>query len=168
MALCVCGQMQVNAETIADDTNGFVSSGINEDMLRQIEPTYLKEVVALSTWGSNWFVGVSGGISSFVGKPFGTGNFFDRVKPSLAISVGKWFTPEIGGRLSFQGFQFKDADKSVRDYKMVHADFLWNMTSSIAKGHATTQRWGFFPYAGCGIIHNEHIGKSPFIIIAVR
>lgn len=164
MALCLCGQMQVNAKSMDDGTVDFVSSGINEDMLRQIEPTYLKEVAVPSAWSSNWFVGVSGGTSAFVGKPHGSGNLFDRMKPSLALSAGKWFTPEIGGRLSFQGFQFKDADKIVRDYKMVHADFLWNVTNSFVKDHATTQRWGLIPYAGCGIIHNEDNGKSPFVI----
>lgn len=164
MALCLCGQMQVNAATTDDGTNEMVSSGINEDMLRQIEPTYLKEVAVPSAWSSNWFVGMSGGISTFVGKPHGTGNMFDRMKPSLAIKAGKWFTPEIGGRFSFQGFQFKDTSKNVRDYKMVHADFLWNVTNSFVKDHATTQRWGFIPYAGCGIIHNEDNGKSPFVI----
>ena len=164
MALCLCGQVQGNAKTTDDGTNGLVSSVMNEDMLRQIEPTYLKEVAVPSAWSSNWFVGVSGGTSSFVGKPFGAGNLFDRMKPSLAIEAGKWFTPEIGGRLSFQGFQFKDASMSVRDYKMVHADFLWNMSSCFATNHATTQRWGIIPYAGCGIIHNEDNGKSPFVI----
>ena len=164
MALCLCGQMQVNAATTDDGTNEMVSSGINEDMLRQIEPTYLKEVAVPSAWSSNWFVGMSGGISTFVGKPHGTGNMFDRMKPSLAIKAGKWFTPEIGGRFSFQGLQFKDASKNVRDYKMFHADFLWNVTNSFVKDHATTQRWGFIPYAGCGIIHNEDNGKSPFVI----
>ena len=164
MALCLCGQMQVNAATTDDGTNEMVSSGINEDMLRQIEPTYIKEVAVPSAWSSNWFVGVSGGTSAFVGKPHGKGNLFDRMKPSLAIEAGKWFTPEIGGRFCFQGFQFKDASKNVRDYKMVHADFLWNVTNSFVKDHATTQRWGFIPYAGCGIIHNEDNGKSPFVI----
>ena len=164
MALYLCGQMQVNAQTMDDGTNEMILSGINEDMLRQIEPTYLKEVAVPSAWSYNWFVGVSGGTSAFVGKPFGTGNLFDRMKPSLALSAGKWLTPEIGGRLSFQGFQFKDASKNVRDYKMVHADFLWNVTNSFVKDHATTQRWGFIPYAGCGIIHNEDNGKSPFVI----
>lgn len=164
MALCVCGQLHANAETMDDGTDDLVPSGINEDMLRQIEPTYLKEVAVPSAWSSNWFVGMSGGISTFVGKPHGTGNLFDRMKPSLAIEAGKWFTPEIGGRFSFQGFQFKDASKNVRDYKMFHADFLWNVTNSFVKDHATTQRWGFIPYAGCGIIHNEDNGKSPFVI----
>ena len=164
MALCVCGQLHANEETIDDGTDDLVPSGINEDMLRQIEPTYLKEVAIPSAWSSNWFVGVSGGTSAFVGKPHGKGNLFDRMKPSQAIKAGKWFTPEIGGRLSFQGFQFKDASKNVRDYKMVHADFLWNVTNSFVKDHATTQRWGFIPYAGCGIIHNEDNGKSPFVI----
>ena len=97
MALCLCGQMQVNAETIDDGTDDLVPSGINGDMLRQIEPTYLKEVTVPSAWSSNWFVGMSGGISTFVGKPHGKGNLFDRMKPSMAIEAGKWFTPEIGG-----------------------------------------------------------------------
>ena len=48
MALCLCGQMQVNAETMDDGTDDLVPSGINEDMLRQIEPTYLKEVAVPS------------------------------------------------------------------------------------------------------------------------
>ena len=113
MALCLCGQMQVNAATTDDGTIEMVSSGINEDMLRQIEPTYIKEVAVPSAWSSNWFVGVSGGTSAFVGKPHGKGNLFDRMKPSLAIKAGKWFTPEIGGRFCFQGFQFKDASKNV-------------------------------------------------------
>ena len=164
MALCLCGQLHANAETTDVDTNESVSSGINEDMLRQIEPTYLKEVAVPSAWSSNWFVGVSGGTSAFVGKPHGKGNLFDRMKPSLAIKAGKWFTPEIGGRFSFQGFLFKDASKDVSDYKMVHADFLWNVNSSFAASHATTQRWGFIPYVGCGIIHNKDNGKSPFVI----
>ena len=164
MALCLCGQMQGNAATSDDGTTELVSSCINEDMLRQIEPTYLKEVAVPSAWSSNWFVGVSGSTSAFVGKPHGNGNLFDRMKPSLALSAGKWFFPEIGGRLSFQGFQFKDVSKNVRDYKMVHADFLWNVTNSFARNHATMQRWGFIPYVGCGIIHNEDYGKSPFVI----
>ena len=164
MALCVCGQLHANVETIDDGTDDLVPSGINEDMLRQIEPTYLKEVAIPSAWSSNWFVGVSGGTSAFVGKPHGKGNLFDRMKPSLAIKAGKWFTPEIGGRFCFQGFQFKYASKNVRDYKMFHADFLWNVTNCFVKDHAATQRWGFIPYAGCGIIHNEDNGKSPFVI----
>ncbi len=61
MALCLCGQLHANAETIDDGTDDLVPSGINEDMLRQIEPTYLKEVAVPSAWSSNWFVGVSGG-----------------------------------------------------------------------------------------------------------
>lgn len=62
MALCLCGQVQGNAKTTDDGTNGLVSYVMNEDMFRQIEPTYLKEVAVPSAWSSNWFVGVSGGI----------------------------------------------------------------------------------------------------------
>ena len=49
-------------------------------------------------WGSNWFLSVKGGVSAFVGKPVGHGDLFDREKPLLNVSVGKWFTPYVGGR----------------------------------------------------------------------
>lgn len=68
MALCLCVQVQGNAKTTDDGTNGLISSVMNEDMLRQIEPTYLKEVAVPFAWSSNWFVGVSGGTSTFVGS----------------------------------------------------------------------------------------------------
>ena len=36
MALCVCGQLHANAETMDDGTDDLVPSGINEDMLLKV------------------------------------------------------------------------------------------------------------------------------------
>ena len=111
-------------------------------------------------WGSNWFLSVKGGVSAFVGKPVGHGDLFDREKPLLNVSVGKWFTPYVGGRLAFQGLQLKDANMVACNYQNLHVDFLYNLT-----GHSDgMQKWDIIPYAGCGLIHNSHNGQKPFAI----
>ena len=111
-------------------------------------------------WGSNWFLSVKGGVSAFVGKPVGHGDLFDREKPLLNVSAGKWFTPYVGGRLAFQGLQLKDANMVACNYQNLHVDFLYNLT-----GHSDgMQKWDIIPYAGCGLIHNSHNGQKPFAI----
>lgn len=74
-----------------------------------VQPAYLTDVVSVSTWKDNWFLSVSSGTSAFLGSPLGCEDLFGRMKPILAVAAGKWFTPAIGGRLSYQGFRFKDS-----------------------------------------------------------
>ena len=66
-----------------------------EDLLQSLEPVYLDNVVEVSPWRGDWFVNMSGGVSAFVGSPLGCGDIFDRTKPALSVSVGKWFTPSV-------------------------------------------------------------------------
>lgn len=109
-------------------------------------------------WNSNWFLSVKGGVSAFVGKPLGHGDLFDREKPLLSIAAGKWFTPSIGGRITFQKGQLIDAEMQVSNFRNVHTDFLYNLT---ANGNGL-QKWDIIPYVGCGIIHNRHTHQKPF------
>ena len=88
---------------------------------------------------------------------------FDRMRPAYTFSVGKWFTPSIGGRIAFSGFQMKDACFEVADYQSIHADFLWNLAPSIYR-NTQDPRWEFSPYVGAGIIHNEKMGTHPFAL----
>ena len=111
-------------------------------------------------WGANWFLSAKGGVSAFVGKPVGHGDLFDREKPLLNVSVGKWFTPHVAGRLAFQGLQLKDANMVSCNYQNLHVDFLYNLTA-----HSDgMQKWDIIPYAGCGLIHNSYNGQKPFAI----
>ena len=111
-------------------------------------------------WGANWFLSAKGGVSAFIGKPVGHGDLFDREKPLLNVSVGKWFTPHVAGRLAFQGLQLKDANMVSCNYQNLHVDFLYNLTA-----HSDgMQKWDIIPYAGCGLIHNSYNGQKPFAI----
>lgn len=135
-----------------------------EQNLQPLEPTYLDNVFSANVWDNNWFLSAKGGMSAFTGKPVGHGDFFDRKKLMLNVSVGKWFTPFIGGRFAYQGLQLIDADIAVRSYQNVHADFLYNIASHFKKNYDELPRWDIIPYAGCGIIRNSFTHNKPFAI----
>lgn len=132
------------------------------DLLTPIQPSYLKHVTAASGWAANWFMDVTGGATAFVGTPLGCEDLFGRITPSLSVSLGKWFTPAVGAKVSFQGFRYKDCMLATRDYRHLHADLLWNVTGS--HYHARDRPWAIVPYAGLGIIRNEDSGNSPFAL----
>lgn len=134
-----------------------------EELLQPLEPAYLKDAVEVSPWRGNWFVDVSGGVSAFVGSPLGCGDIFDRMKPALSVSVGKWFTPAIGTRIVFQGLQFKDALLESRDFQHLHADLMWNVMPGISRTKEDF-RWDLAPYVGLGILHNDELGRHPFAV----
>ena len=117
--------------------------------------------MAHSNWKSNWFFNVSGGTSAFVGSPLGCEDLFGRMKPTLAVSVGKWFSPTVGSRVSFQGFQFKDSQLQTCDYQSLHGDLMWNITLHIYNAR-DRPRFDLIPYVGLGILHNESNGHHPF------
>lgn len=131
------------------------------EMLEPIEPSYLENITSARIWNGNWFLGISGGASAFVGSPVGCADLFNRIEPTLSVSGGKWFTPAIGGRVSFQGFKLKNSLLHTQSYKSVHVDFLWNVLSHHYNTH-DQPKWKIVPYAGLGIIHNEDNGNSPF------
>lgn len=134
-----------------------------EELLQPLEPAYLENAVEVSPWRGNWFVDVSGGVSAFVGSPLGCGDIFDRMKPALSVSVGKWFTPAIGTRIVFQGLQFKDALLESRDFQHLHADLMWNVMPGISRTKEDF-RWDLAPYVGLGILHNDELGRHPFAV----
>ena len=132
------------------------------EMLEPIEPSYLENITSARIWNGNWFLGISGGASAFVGSPLSCADLFNRIEPALSVSGGKWFTPAIGSRVFFQGFKLKNSLLHTQSYKSVHADFLWNVLSH----HYNTRdqpKWKIVPYAGLGIIHNEDNGNSTFV-----
>lgn len=131
------------------------------EMLEPIEPSYLENITSARIWNGNWFLGISSGASAFVGSPLGCADLFDRTEPTLSVSGGKWFTPTIGGRVSFQGFKLKNSLLHTQSYKSVHADFLWNVLSHSYNAR-DQPKWKVVPYVGLGIIHNEDNGDSPF------
>lgn len=133
------------------------------NITQPIQPVYKKGVLVTSAWRDNWFVNISGGATAFIGDPVGCEDLFGRIEPGVHLSIGKWFTPHIGTRVSFEGFQFKDANLETRNYQQYHADMLWNVLGN-AYNARDRPRWKVVPYVGVGIIHNKDNGNYPFAL----
>ena len=137
---------------------------INEQKLLPLTPTYLEGAQENGGWDANWFISIQGGTSVFLGKPVGHADLFDRFTPLLNVSLGKWFTPHVGGRLAYQGLKLKDWQLESRSYQSVHADFLYNVSSHFRNDIDALPRWDCIPYAGAGIIRNSFTHHKPFAI----
>ena len=112
-------------------------------------------------FGDNWFIGVGGGINVFLIEDYNV-----RIGPSIDAGFGKWFTPSVGMRVGYQGFnsgawsdqpgilgRTQDADNNQYlqkfGYMYIHGDFLWNASNGIG-GYKETRFWNLVPYLHSG------------------
>lgn len=160
ITICLCTKIQAYEKELVSDTI-YHHRYCTESLFKPINPFYLNNVTVYSGWKDNWFVNLSGGINTFLGTPIGCEDLFGRIQPAITISLGKWITPAIGGRISYQGFQFRNSMLENREYQHIHADFLWNVASHCYNAR-DQPRWDIVPYAGLGIIHNKDVGNHPF------
>ena len=156
-------QARANVHPVQEDTVRHCSRYEATELLQPMQPVYLDGVVLPMSRTGNWFVGIAGGATAFLGTPLGCEDLFGRVKPSYSLSVGKWFTPSVGARINYSGLRFKDAVLSTQDYHHIHADLLWNI---LGRGYARQGqvRWGLTPFAGVGMLHNSTNRNNPFAL----
>ncbi|WP_295811975.1 OmpA family protein [uncultured Apibacter sp.] len=143
----------------------------------------------------NWFFNFGGGGSMyFGGKQHKEANFFERLTWGATLNVGKWFSPIIGARLTFQGgkkhvynvdgIPVYDKDGNPIDlntldpskihhrsrghYLTVHADALFNL-SNLFYGYKDDRFYNLISYAGAGIgtDRNAIDNNSPVIVLGL-
>lgn len=163
VGLCCTLQAKAAVQPASQDSVRFESYTEVGQMFQPIDPTYHKGVLVTSPWNGNWFVSLQGGASAFIGNPIGCADLFDRIKPTISASLGKWFTPQIGARIGYGGWQFKDCQLVTQDYHHFHADLMWNVLGGLY-GKVDNPRWGIIPYVSLGMIHNPQNGCNPFTV----
>ena len=104
-------------------------ASVNNPFLQRLTPTLTTDYVQVGKINQHWFFGIQGGASAFIGKPLGCGDFFDRTAPSFNAYLGKWFTPNVGARVSFQGLKYKNSDLEKMSYQLAHADLMYNIAN---------------------------------------
>lgn len=161
-ALCLL-QARASVRPAQADTVRYASFYDAEELLQPVQPAYLDGVVLPMRGSGNWFVGIVGGSTAFLGTPLGCEDLFGRIKTSYSLAVGKWFTPSVGARINYSGSRFKDARLSTQRFHYVHADLLWNL---LGRGYARQEqvRWGIVPFAGVGLLHHATNGHNPFAV----
>lgn len=135
----------------------------SDTVLYQAPPESFTPYSPISDWSTDWFINLSAGAGAFVGNPLGCEDLFGRTRPMYHLSVGKWFNPSAGGRVSFQGFDLKNHLIQRQDYYHLHADFLLNATN-LFRQSPSQAFWQVIPFAGAGIIQNNATHRHPFTL----
>ena len=125
--------------------------------------SYNKDVVESPGWKGNWFIGAGGGINAFLGTPMGCNDLGGRIKGQFGINAGKWFTPTVGSRLSFNSYWLSSPESKTQTGWGVSSEILWNLTNSLYGNHDKT-RFGLIPYLGVGMLHNRQAQINPFAL----
>lgn len=124
-------------------------------------------------FGDNWFIGAGGGVNVFWNDGCKVA-----VAPSIDAYFGKWFTPSVGIRAGYQGFQSRmwtdsptvlgmtlDAGNDLYQqkfgYMYVHGDFLWNISNGLG-GYKETRFWNLVPYLHAGYYRSSGIDGVDF------
>jgi len=81
-------------------------------------------------WSDNLFIGIGGGIST----RFTAGQKSDIIKsfvnPAVNIYLMKWFTPRIGARLGYQGFNGREGLAGYNPYQINHSPLPYQAEGS--------------------------------------
>ena len=145
-----------NAGTI----DSLFQATVDNPNLQRLTPTLMTDYVQLGKASQHWFFGVQGGASAFIGNPVGCGDLFDRITPSFNAYVGKWFTPNVGMRLAFQGFKYKNSNLDKVNYQLGHADLMYNMANLFRQPSERLPKWDFAPYIGAGLVHGADLSYT--------
>ena len=124
-------------------------STAQETVSEVVVPTKSHSVVT-NSFGSNWFIGVNGGVNFYNGVFMNGENIFDHVSPALDVYVGKWHTPGFGWRLAYRGLNiqtYKALDHAA--FMNFHFDAMFDLCNLIG-GYKADRVWSFIPYVGFG------------------
>lgn len=144
-------------------------SSSNGDIKETVEYNSSKYQVETNHFWDNWFITAGAGPQIFFGdhdRQIGVGK---RISPALQVAIGKWFTPEMGVRITYSGLSAKGATRwgmahstgeqvsgwgsglyySKFKFFNVHADALFNF-SNIFCGYNAKRIWNSTPYVGVG------------------
>ena len=124
-------------------------STAQETVSEVVVPTKSHSVVT-NSFGSNWFIGVNGGVNLYNGVFMNGENIFDHVSPALDVYVGKWHTPGFGWRIAYRGLNiqtYKELDHAA--FMNYHFDAMFNLCNLIG-GYKADRVWNVIPYVGVG------------------
>lgn len=103
--------------------------------------------------GTNWELGVAGGFHN-VWNPMR--DYSIKVDPhitsAMEVSLSKWFTPQLGARLAWEGWEMEHKYTEPFSFAYIHADLLWNASSRIW-GYDPARVWDVIPYGHFGYLH---------------
>lgn len=123
---------------------------------------YLKDKAS-----DHWYIGLGGGTNLYFtkGENDAKADFLKRLGWMGQLEVGRWLSPNWGGRLVVDGGNIKLAGantwpKGEVNWMGGHLDLMWNMTNALG-GYNPDRVWNIAPYLGMGYMYgmNEWFKK---------
>lgn len=148
---------------IAGLSSAAMAQEANSDLVNK------HEVYTTKFW-DNWFVSASVGAEMLFGNNDAHVGVGDRISPTFNVGLGKWFTPGIGVRLQYSGYEAKGSRKRFGAYAKgqpdaagyydqkfhymnLHGDVLFNLSALIG-GYNPDRVYEIIPYLGAGFTNN--------------
>ncbi|MDD5838869.1 MAG: OmpA family protein [Bacteroidales bacterium] len=100
---------------------------------------------------SNWFIQLGAGIDVFMGEHYyNKGSDTHPITASYNFAFGKWMSPYLGWRLSFQGgaIHFKNGNFNKYNYVSGNFDLMWDMFNSFKVNPKRV--FSVIPFVGLG------------------
>ena len=98
----------------------------------------------------NWFVNLGAGANfAYDNSNWATG-------VALNLNAGKWFDPNFGARIGYNGITGMDGM-----FGNFHVDGLWNISNTIG-GYKEDRLWSFVPYLSAGLIYDQPVAGLEF------
>ena len=148
------------AALIAVTLTASPAANAQENGNRDMDGKIVRGPYETNRFGDNWFIGAGGGINLFWNEGYDV-----KIGPSIDANFGKWFTPAVGMRIGYHGFNAKALDKSDAlqkfGYMYIHGDFLWNASDGIG-GYKETRFWDLVPYAHAGFFRSYNLNDTDF------
>jgi len=109
----------------------------------------------------NMFITLAGGANLLIGDRNSDADFSDRIAPSGALSIGKWYNPYFAFRLQINGglmknYSFLTGTGVMQSYTWInpHADIMWDVTNFWAP-YNEAKVFRFIPFVGMGYAHRN-------------
>lgn len=167
---------QILTAAIALVATGAFAQEVVEEAIIDTKPTAYTALN--SSFKSNWFISAGAGANVYFGDHDRMVPLAQRIAPNFDVAFGKWFTPSIGVRMMFSGYQSKGATQawdqpngpahstgkhlnghwangyedlyhSRYNYFTVHADVMFDLVNMIG-GYDPNRIYGCAPYIGVG------------------
>ena len=138
-------------------------STANAQVTRVVEVAEIpvsKYSVQTNSFWDNWFISLNAGAQFSYLYPEGKQEFKDRITFSGLAYVGKWFTPGIGMRLAYNGYEFQGYSEKD-NYANLHIDAMMNVTNMVM-GYNSARLYNMIPYIGMGGVRGFDLNNYSF------
>lgn len=117
----------------------------------------------LGSFFDKWFIQASAGVHSTADVRY-DGSLSGLGARTLAaeLSVGKWFSPQFGAKVSIEGVALGMQDRKA-GFTYAHSDLLWDLSNSFFD-YRSSRIWDVVPYMHMGFIHEYAYGNRHSVL----